>query len=80
MTGNQWIKQKWPGPRQGVLGELRDGEALHWWEWGVSPWVSPIVGGDGSLGGGSGCPYRAFMSSFVSTLPKKHYQVNNKEN
>lgn len=25
------------GPKQGVLGELCDGEALHWWGWGVSP-------------------------------------------
>jgi hypothetical protein len=35
-----------------------------------------MVGGDGSLGGGSGWPYRALMSSFVSTLPKKNHQHN----
>lgn len=29
------MKQKWPGPSQGVLGELGDGEALHWWGWGL---------------------------------------------
>ena len=56
---------------------------LEWWV-GVSPCrqkFSPIEGGDGSLGGGSGWPYRAFISSFVSTLPKKQYHknYNNKE-